>query len=51
MPKISLSNEEIKILISWLKSRRTRIRNSSWFVTIPELEKIDRRIKFLENLK
>lgn len=51
MTKVDLTQNEIKILISWLKSKRTRILNKGWLYDVNEFDEVKARIKFLENLK
>jgi hypothetical protein len=50
MPKVTLSNEEIKILVSWLKSKRSREMKKNWVLNNPSIWIIDRRIKVLLNI-
>lgn len=51
MPKVTLSHEEIRTLVSWLKSKRTREMKKLWGRNYPTVIKLDSRIKLLENLK
>jgi len=49
MPKVTLKNGELEILISWLKSKRTREAKKNWLNE--EVKLLSSRIQFLEDEK
>lgn len=51
MPKVTLSQEEVEYIVSWLKRKRTLEAKKHWMLNNSNVDKISNRIKLLENLK